>query len=410
MEWMENRNIKFSFPDYALRLDLISKVKGLDAAEQYFNSLPSSAKGKVTYGSLLNCYCKGEKENKALLLFKEMEGLGFACSTLPYNNIMSLYLRIDQPEKIPGLVEEMKQRNISMDSFTYNIWMQSYARRDDIEGVEKVYHEMTENNAALCDWTTHSNLAVHYVKAGLAEKAESALRKLESVMDPMNREAYHYLITLYMNLSNLKEVHRVWDSLKAALRVTTNVSYLVMLGSLRRLKDLEGIERVFKEWESKCSSYDIRLVKIVISAYLEQDRIEEAEALFKDASVKASKPFLSGMELFMVYFLRRGQMDRCVEFLEAAVSISKTETWVPQVPTIDAFLMYFEGSGDVETANKLFNLLKDVSSLKGTAYNLLLRAYVAAGKTDPDMRALLEEDGIKVDDELEMLLQKVCLQ
>ncbi|KAK4750911.1 hypothetical protein SAY87_004393 [Trapa incisa] len=405
MEWMENRNIKFLSPDYALHLDLISKVNGLSAAEKYFNSLPAFMKSQGTYGSLLNSFCKEANENKALTLFKEMEELGFTCHTLPYNNIMSLYLRINKPEKIPGLVEEMKQRKISLDSFTYNIWMQSYARQNDIEGVEKVYHEMTENDAALSDWTTYTNLAVHYFKAGLAEKSESVLKKAESVIDPKNREAYHYLITLYSNLSNLKEVHRVWDSLKSVFRVTTNISYLVMLGSLHRLKDLVGMERVFKEWESKCSSYDFRLVKMVVSAYLEQDMIEEAEALFKQASVKASKPFLSGMDLFMVYFLRKGQMDRCLEFFEAAV---KNETWIPQASVVDAFLMYLVGSGDVETANRLFNLMKDVSSLKPTAYNLLLRAYVAAGKTDPDLRRMLEEDEIEIDDELEMLLQKVC--
>ncbi|KAK4750912.1 hypothetical protein SAY87_004394 [Trapa incisa] len=396
MEWMENREAKFSSPDYALRLDLISKVNGLAAAEMYFNSLPALMKTKGTYGSLLNSFCKESEENKALSLFKEMEELGFTCHTLPYNNIISLYLKINQPEKIPGLVEEMKQRKISLDSFTYNIWMQSYALRDDIEGVEKVFHEMSENDGALCDWVTYCSLAVHYLKAGLAEKAESALKKAESVIGPKNREAYHYLITLYSKLSNLKEVYRVWDSLKAAFQVTTNVSYLAMLGSLCRLKDLEGMERIFKEWESKCLSYDPRIVKMVLIAYLEKDRIKEAEALFKDASGKASKPFLGGMELFMVYFLRRGQMDRCMEFLEAAVSLSKSQTWIPQASTVDAFRTYFDGSGDGETADKLFNLLKDVSSLKPTAYSLLLRAYAAAGKTDPEMRRMLEEDEIEV--------------
>ncbi|XP_031403147.1 pentatricopeptide repeat-containing protein At1g02370, mitochondrial-like isoform X2 [Punica granatum] len=405
---MENRNINLSFTEHAVRLDLISKVKGAAAAENYFHSLPATAKNRFTYGALLNCYSKEAMEDKALLLFKEMEELGFTCHTLPYNNIMSLYMRKGKLEKIPSLVEEMKERNISLDSFTYNIWMQSYACSDDIDGVEKVFHEMLEKDAALCDWTTYSNLAAHYVKAGLTEKAEGALKKLESVMDPANREAYHYLITLYAGLSNLTEVCRVWDSLKAAFQVTINISYLVMLGSLRRLKDLEGLRKVFEEWQSNCTSYDVRVVKIVIGAYLDQDRLEEAEAIFKDASTRASRPFLSGMELFMVYFLRRGCLERCMEFLEAALSISKNEEWIPLVSTIDAFLLHFEGNGDVKAANELFNLLKEVSSVKSVAYNLLLRAYVAAGKTDPEMRRMMDEDGVEIDDELKKLLQKVC--
>lgn len=392
--------MNFSFTDNALHLDLISKVKGVVEAENYFHNLPASAKNKFTYGTLLNCYCNNAMEEKALSLFKEMEELDLTCSTLHYNNIMGLYLRIGKLEKIPSLVEEMKQRNISLNSFSYNIWMQSYARQDDTAGVERVYHGLLENDSALCDWTICSSLAAHYVKAALDEKAELSLKKLELVMNSSNREAYHYLMTLYASLSKLAEVYRVWDSLKAAFQITTNISYLVMLGCLRRLKDLEGIKRVFEEWDSKCTSYDVRLVRTVISAYLEQDRLEEAEALFKEASRKASKPFLRGMELFMIYFLKRGQVDRCVEFLEAALSISKNEVWIPHVSTIDAFLMHFEGNGDVET-------VKDGDSLKATAYHLFLKAYAAAGKTGPGMRRMLEEDGIEISDELEKLLQEV---
>ncbi|KAK4781479.1 hypothetical protein SAY86_015581 [Trapa natans] len=403
IEWMENRKMSLSSANIAFCLELISKVKGVAEAENYFQNLPASAKTKFTYSTLLYCYCSNGMEEKALSLFKEMEE-----STLHYNDLMVLYLIVGKLEKIPGLVEEMKQKNISLNAFSYKLWMQSYARQNDTEGVERVYHETLENDAALCDWTVCSNLAAHYIKAGLDEKAESALKKLESVMDSTNREAFHYLMTMYTNLSNATEVHRLWDSLKAAFKITTNTSYQVMLTCLRRLKDLGGMKRVFEEWDSKCTGYDGRLVRTVIYAYLEHDRLEEAEDLFKEASKKVSKPFLRGMELFIIYFLKKGQVDRCVEFLEAAVSISKNEKWTPHFSTISGFRTHFEGNGDVETAQKLFSLLKEVDSLKATAYHLLLKAYAAAGKTDPELPRMLEEDGIKINSELEELLQEVC--
>ncbi|XP_031405005.1 pentatricopeptide repeat-containing protein At1g02370, mitochondrial-like isoform X1 [Punica granatum] len=408
---MENRNIPFSFQDHAthMRLVRISKVEGVAAAENYFHNLPASAKNKYAYGALLHCYCKGIMKDKALLLLKEMEGLGFVCSAWPYNRIMSMYMRIRKPEKILSLVEEMKRQNISLDLFTYNMWMQSYACLDDVEGAERVYHEMIEHNdASLHNWTIYSSLASIYVKAGLTEKAESALKKLESVMKPNEQEAYYHLITLYAGLRNLGEVHRVWASLKAAFRINTNFSYYIMLSTLRRLKDFKGLKTVFEEWRSSCLNYDDKLVMIALSAYLGQDRLEEAEALLTDASEKAKRPFFRGMELFMVYFLRKGQVNQCMEFLKAAVFMSKNGEWTPKGRTINVFLMHFKGRGDVDTANELFNLWKDVGGLKGIAYRLLLNTYAAAGKTDPEMRRMLEQDGIEMDDELEKLLGKVC--
>ena len=162
MEWMELRKIRYSSVDHALRLDLISKINGISAAEDYFNDLPPIAKDRLTYGALFNCYCKESMEEKALSLFKVMDELNFISSDLVFSNLMSLYMKMNQPEKVIHLVQDMKQRNIPMGAFTYVLWMNSYASLNDIEGVERVLSE-DENKP---NWTTYSNLAAIYVKAG----------------------------------------------------------------------------------------------------------------------------------------------------------------------------------------------------------------------------------------------------
>ncbi|KAI3512501.1 hypothetical protein L1887_19817 [Cichorium endivia] len=56
MEWMNKRDINFSHTDLAVRLDLISKVRGVGAAEGYFHDLSPYLHNRNTYGALLNCY------------------------------------------------------------------------------------------------------------------------------------------------------------------------------------------------------------------------------------------------------------------------------------------------------------------------------------------------------------------
>ncbi|KAJ8565827.1 hypothetical protein K7X08_008403 [Anisodus acutangulus] len=140
--------------------------------------------------------------------------------------------------------------------------MNSYSCLDDI-GVERVFEEIKQENAKECDWTTYSNLAVAYVKSGHNEKAVLALKKLEEEMGPRNRGAYHYLISLHSRMSNLGEVYRIWNSLKHFLE-TTNTSYLVMLQSLSKLNDIDGLKKCYEEWKSNCSTYDMRLANNVI--------------------------------------------------------------------------------------------------------------------------------------------------
>lgn len=408
MEWMEFRKINYANPDFAVRLDLTAKAKGIEAAENYFSNLPPSAKNKFTYGSLLNCYCKEVMEEKALAHYQKMDELNYADSTLAFNNLMSLYMRKQQPDKVAPLVQEMKQRELPLDSFSYNIWMQSYASLNDIEGVERVAEEMQSPGQDICDWSTYSNLASIYVKAQLFEKAELALKMSEKMMIPLKqRRTYHFLITLYANTCNLGEVKRVWESLKLTFPETNNMSYILMLEALCKLKDVEGLKKCFEEWQSNCSSYDMRLANVVIRAYLSQNMHEEAVSIFKDATKRSKGPFFKAREMFMVYYLDARNVDLAIGYLEGAISENKNEEWHPSPETISAFLKYFEETKDVDSAENFCKTLKRLNCLSSNEYCLLLKVYMAAGELLPEIHQRLKEDNIEISPELEQLLERV---
>nr|GMC74715.1 pentatricopeptide repeat-containing protein At1g02370, mitochondrial-like [Ipomoea batatas] len=408
MEWMVSRGVNFGPKDHAVHLDLIAKVQGISAAENYFNGLAPDAKVHKTYGALLNCYCVEKMVDKALEVFEKMDKMNYAITSLSFNNLMSLYMRLGQPEKVPPLAEEMKRRNIPLSTFTYNILMNSYTSLGDIEGVERVFEEIKSKNEKMCHWTTYSHLAIAYSKAGLNEKAELALKKLEEEIGPRDREGYHYLISLYAGLSNLGEVHRAWNSMKSQFQVTPNYSYLIVLQALSKLNDVDGLKKVFTEWELSCSSFDMRLANSVIGAYLRHDMISEAETVFRIGMERSKGPFFLAWEMFAVSFLKKKKIDRALQCFEAAVSRVQEHEWSPKPATIDAFLNYFEEERDVDGAEKFCSDLKKLNCLNSDVYKSLMQTYTAAGRISHDMRQRMEEDGIDMSDELENLLKKVC--
>ncbi|XP_028789714.1 pentatricopeptide repeat-containing protein At1g02370, mitochondrial-like [Neltuma alba] len=360
MEWLKVRGTAFSATDFALHLDLVSSTKGVAAAESYFNGLPLRAKNNFVYGTLLNCYCRGLMEDKALALFENMNELSFLTSDLPFSDLMRLYMRLGKPEKVPPLIDNMKQRKISMTAPTYHIWMNSYASLNDIEGAERVFEEMKKEDADKINWLTHSNLAAIYVKAKLFEKAESALKMLEKLARPQEREAYHYLLSLYAGTGNQGEVYRVWNYLKSVPSVT-DMSYLTMLQSLRRLNDIEGLAKCFEEWKSNCISYDMRLVGTVISAYLSQDLCEEALSVFEEAIKRreGKGPFAKTHETFILFYLGKRKEELAVHHLEAALSEAKDyDGWSPSLEVILAFLNFYEEK-KIDGAEKLRQIFKN---------------------------------------------------
>ncbi|KAL1816517.1 hypothetical protein ACET3Z_019091 [Daucus carota] len=412
MEWMHTRNIKFEPTDHARQLDLISQVKGISAAENYFNGIPELAKDISTYGALLNCYCREKLTDKALNLFEKMDTMQFL-SSVAFNNLMSLYMRLNMPEKVPPLVQEMKNRNIPLSVHTYNIWITSYTCLKDIEAAEKVFEEITHNNGAVQhDWTTFSNLAVAYVKAGLYEKAESTLEKMEEELRKTGkrcgRKPFHYLLSLYAGTSNLDKVHKIWKHLKSTFKMNTDKSTLAMLETLARLDDVNGFKKIFEEWESTCSTYDRRLPYHAIGFYLKHGMIEEAEVVFHNILKRYNGNTRWFWKQVMQHYLEKQQLDFALRCLETAISVVKNNELHPTPEDVNRFMEYFKKEGDVNKAEKFCKILKKVNLLDSEAYKLLLETYVAASKEAPDMRNRIMDDGIKASPELEELLRRVC--
>ncbi|XP_031499389.1 pentatricopeptide repeat-containing protein At1g60770 [Nymphaea colorata] len=413
LETATRRGMNLTVSDQAIHLDLISKTKGIVAAEKYFMDLPEPSKNHLSYGALLNCYCKEKMTENAEALLEKMKELNFASSPMEYNSLMTLYSETGKPEKIPAVIQDMKANEVMPDVFSYNVWMRSLAAVGDIPGVERVLDEMKRDGRVGADWTTYSNLASIYVDAGMNDKAEKALKELENRMDLHCLPAFQYLITLYGRTGNLVEVYRVWRSLKLAFPKTVNLSYLNMIQVLVKLGDISGAENCFKEWEAGCSTYDIRLPNVLIGAYAKANRLRKAEAMRERARKRGAAPNTKTWEIFADYYLRTKQIDEVVKCIENAISASRKSVkvkWLPTKETVEAVMTYFEEQKDVDGAENFFEILKKVECVDSAVYESLIRTYFVAGKNSPAMRRRLKMENIEVAPEAEKLLDTVCSQ
>jgi pentatricopeptide repeat protein len=76
-EWMSDEmKLDLSPADVADRLDLISKVRGLEEAETYFGSIPDQLKGWQAYFCLLHCYAHHKYLEQAETIFRKIKNQG----------------------------------------------------------------------------------------------------------------------------------------------------------------------------------------------------------------------------------------------------------------------------------------------------------------------------------------------
>ncbi|KAG0501138.1 hypothetical protein HPP92_001210 [Vanilla planifolia] len=395
-EWTrDKRYASFMVSDHAVHLDLIGNVQGLLAAKKYFESLKARDKTEKTYGALLNCYVRERLVDESLQHFQKMKEMGMASSPLPYNDIMCLYTNIGLHEKVPSVLWEMKEDEVLPDNFSYRICINSYGSRSDIEAMEKVLDEMEVQPQIVVDWNTYSVVANIYCKAGLNEKAISAMKKAEEKLEKKNGICYNHLISLYAALGKKQDMWRLWELQKQNCKKFINRDYNTMLRALVKLGELEEAETLLKDWESSGNSLDFRVPNILLITYRQSGLMDKAQAMMDDFLKKRKSPPSSSWGIVATGFAEKGEMGMAYEFMTSALCVyTPSSGWEPNSNVIRSILHYLSDVDEIKKVENFIGLLKNVIPMNRDMYHTLIKCNLKAGRGVEILLEDMKADGV----------------
>ncbi|KAM7274434.1 hypothetical protein ACFE04_016300 [Oxalis oulophora] len=360
-EWMSDEGKHpLSVADIAIRLDLISKVRSLDEAEQYFESIPEDKRDYRVYGALLNCYTQSRSMEKAEALMDKIIKLGYAKNTLPYNVMLCLYSQLQKYDKIDELVKKMEDTGVDCDIFTYNIQLNACVAVGDIEKMEKLLSRAENKTHPLVtfDWHSYVSAANGYLKIGQTEKVLAMLKKSEQAVDKRNtRFAYECLMTKYASAGNKDEVNRIWNLYKQLGRFY-NSGYLRMISSLVNLGDIDYAESIYEEWESKQTMFDLRIFNLLIMGLCRKGLLEKAEGYVNKLLESRNKPTASTWNHLATAYKVHGQMDKAVEAMKKALPISRKGQEL-DFHTVAACINNLKAQDSKEEEDEFLSLIKN---------------------------------------------------
>ncbi|KAJ4832040.1 hypothetical protein Tsubulata_017767 [Turnera subulata] len=353
--WMTaKRHFLPTSPDVAIRLSLISKVHGIEAAENYFDKIPQHLKSHYVYGTLLNCYASVKSVEKTESVMQRMKDLGHAQTSLPYNVMLSLYYQTGNTEKLDYLMQDMEQNGINYDKHTYKILISAYAAVSDVDGLQKILRRMESDSTVVLDWATYAAAADGCRKIGLLDKTFEMLRITEGLITAHGRgAAYDSLIRLYAAAGRRDEVLRVWELYK---RRVYNRKYVGVIATLLKLDDLENAERVFEEWESRNLWYDIIVPNFLIGAYSRKGLLDKAEALINRAISNGGKPNSYTWYYLAMGYVQSNQTSKAVESMKKAMLVCDP-SWKSNDKILASCLDYFREEGDTSKLEDFFKSL-----------------------------------------------------
>jgi hypothetical protein len=140
----------------------------------------------------------------------------------------------------------------------------------------------------------------------------------------------------------------------------------MVLLALTKLDDIDAIIKCFTNWQNETEkgtlSFYVRIPNTVISAYLKKDMLTEAQVVGESCVAKGQADSKT-IDLFLEYYLNNSMLDLAWNWFEKGVELGREGKWRPSEEMINAFVRYFEDSGDRGDQYKLFReKLKEIVS------------------------------------------------
>ncbi|XP_047156144.1 pentatricopeptide repeat-containing protein At4g02820, mitochondrial [Vigna umbellata] len=408
-EWMTlQKDIKLVPGDYAVHLDLITKVRGLKSAEKFFEDLPDRMRGQQTCSSLLHSYVQNNLVDKAEALMLKMSECDFLRCPLPYNHMLSLYISNGKLEKVPKIIQELKL-NTSPDVVTFNLWLTACASQNDVETAERVLLELKKAKIDP-DWVTYSTLTNLYIKSACLEKAGSTVKEMENRTSRKTRTAFSSLLSLHTNMGNKDDVKRIWQKMKSSFRKMNDNEYICVISSMVKLGDIAGAEDLYREWESVSGTNDVRVSNILLASYINQDQMELAEGFCNQIVQKGVIPCYTTWELLTWGYLKRKDVEKFLDYFSKA--ISSVKKWSLDQRLVQEAFKIIEKQAHTEGADQLLVILRNAGHVNTDIYNQFLKVYATAGKMPLIVAERMRKDNVKFDEETQRLLDltsKMCV-
>lgn len=386
-EWLEaKKQLDFVERDYASRLDLISKVRGLQRAESYIEKIPKSFRGEVIYRTLLaNCVADNNVK-KAEVVFNKMKNLDFPITSFSCNQLLLLYKRLDK-KKIADVLLLMEKESVKPTLFTYKILIDAKGQSNDITGMDQIVKTMKAKGIEP-DINTLAIIARHYASGGLTEKAEAVLKEMEGD-DLKDRFTCRLLLPLYAQLGKADDVRRVWKICESNPWLEECMAAIEAWGRLKKIEEAEAVFDIMSKRRKKLSS---KHYSVLLKVYASQKMLTKGKDLIKRMGESGCRIGPLTWDALVKLYVEAGELEKADSILHKATQQNQMK---PLFSSYIAIMEQHAKRGDIHNSEKMFHRMRQsgyVARLR--QFQTLIQAYINAKAPAYGIRERMKADNI----------------
>lgn len=387
-EWLEaNNRLEFVEKDYASRLDLIAKVRGLQKAENYVDKIPKSFRGELVYRTLLANCVRANNVRKAEEVFNKIKDLEFPITAFACNQLLLLYKRVDR-KKIADVLLLMEKENVKPSLFTYKLLIDTKGKSNDITGMDQIVEAMKAEGVEP-DIHTKAILAKHYADGGLKEKAEEVLKEMEGGNLKANRSACRSLLPLYAELGKADDVGRVWKICESNPLFDECVAAIEAYGKLNKIEEAEAVfDKAVKQYKKPPS----KLFTVLLNVYANCKMLAKGKDLVKRMADSGCRIGPITWDALVKLYVEAGEIEKADSILQKAAQQNQMK---PMFSSYVAIMDQYAKRGDIHNTEKIFHRMRQAGyTARFRQFQILVQAYVNAKAPAYGIRERMKADNI----------------
>lgn len=143
-----------------------------------------------------------------------------------------------------------------------------------------------------------------------------------------------------------------------------------MMRSLMKFNDIEGLEKIFNEWELSGLSYDYRISNFLIDAYCRNGLLMKAEDIINSGLAKGGNPLVITWCHLAAGYLKENQVPDTMEALRKAISLSFAKS-KPSKDSLTACLEFLDNVKYLEKVEEFTRFLRAENIPSGAIFDKL---------------------------------------
>jgi pentatricopeptide repeat protein len=399
-EWLEvNKHLDFVERDYASRLDLIAKVRGLQKAEIYIEKIPQSFRGEVMYRTLMaNCVVANDIK-KAEDVFNKMKDLDFPISPFACNQLLLLYKRMDK-NKIADVLLLMEKENVKPTPFTYKLLIDTKGQSNDITSMDIIVQAMKAEGIEP-DIHTQAILVKHYTSGGLKDKAEAILKEMEGD-NLKDRRVCRVLLPLYAQLGKADDVSRVWKVCESSPQLEECMAAIDAWGKLKKIEEAEAVFDRMSKMQHKLFS---RHYSLLLKVYANHKMLAKGKDLIKRMGDSGCRIGPLTWDSLVKLYVEAGEVEKADSILQKAAQHNQMK---PMYSSYIAIMEQYAKRGDVHNTEKAFHRMRRAGYAgRMRQFQALIQAYINAKAPAYGIKERMKADNVFPNSALAALLVHV---